>query len=77
MYGKSSKLLTQNLSFIWILESPGFFFFFFEKWMFLYAVFGSLFVMCLCLVAEKVEEYGRGGVLICCFYGKPFICRFL
>ena len=42
--------------------------------MFLYAVFGSLFVMCLCLVAEKAKEYGRGGVLICCFYEKPFFC---
>ena len=44
--------------------------------MFLYAVFGSLFVMCLCLVLEKVEEYGR-GVFICCFYEKPFIFLFL
>ena len=44
--------------------------------MFKYAVFGSLFVVCFCLVAKKAKEYGIGKLSSTVFTGNPLFVDF-
>ena len=44
--------------------------------MFLYAVFGSLLVVCFCLVAKKAKEYGIGEFSSFVFTGNPLFVDF-
>ena len=77
MYGKSFKLLTQNLSFIWIPESQGFFFFFFLRNGCSCTGFLDLYLLCVSVwLLRKRRNMEEGEFSSVVFTGNPLFVDF-